>query len=919
LLILKHLNKRISLNSGHKKLIEGATSEGLKFYKDYNNSRLVFSFSTFTQDMKKALFEIIYFLHVNDPKFEEHEYKAVTIEEIDGVLKEKQTATKARLYIKDAPFGVMGIEDLSEIFKQEFYEFVKNELKSDIPIKIDDAPICSISSVGSIGTIGYKKTDSDLDLQIQYELNPFLIDPEQISDYYLKKFSLKLIKYFTRRLIVKNKWSKDDLKDKKQLALAISVGESEFKKRFPVIFGSVIKKSMGVFNKLMGNPKIHKRFLHELINIYKLHRTLINRPSLLLREKLLKEKIGNIQDYVQKKYPNAEVYLFAYSAEDFRKGKHGSTLESKEASGSAYELILNFETLLPGVQFLPTFPAHFLVPTVFNANPKSYERILEYVQFDMIGDYKTLCENLTDLGASPNISFDYLIAHSGAIYWEGFKASSGNLPKALLNILRFEMLFIPEFNISVMELIKDPGQLNKFINTTQEGGVSGDEEENSVDKTDDGAQAEVAEGMSTQLLHEIEGIFPLLKRDPWWLRYKALKIAFNPGNKLIESEDELKTLSRMIDICFALHIKLSDIFTESEKLIDTSNHREPFLKQFLEKAFPGERGVFMRQIFIGEVKSVKSFEKILKTLFINSMERIKKIVEASEGEDKTNRKELKIWKHYFNRNFEPAVDMVRQDILTHLKTPRDRIQIGYSSNKKWFFKAIQKRIQTDAQHYIDGSMLFMPDEVELIEHESMLHGIAYCVLNKYYGFLHKGTLKEVKTQIEFSIANTSIGKKSADEFAYLRPDNIERLIDRINKEFPVIPFSYKSILTEKKRITDVFVFLNLLEFGRISFLFQDNFKVWCVVEIDHPEIEKKYQAYYDQSDSFLDLKTFQETIKKFLTRIEFVVNEETIDNIFFWVNPNSIKTSHSNFKQKEKEAELVSRFTKSVLQAIYVK
>lgn len=915
MLILKHLNKKISLNSGHKKLIKGATSEGLKFYKDYNNSRLAFSFSTFTQDMKKALFEIIYFLHVNDPKFEQHEYKAVTIEEIDGVLKEKKTVTKAELYIKDAPFGVMGIEELTEVFKQEFNEFVKNELKSDIPEKTENAPICSISSVGSIGTIGYKKTDSDLDLQIQYELNPFLIDPDQISDYYVKKYALKLIKYFTRRLIVKNKWSKDDLKDKKQLALATSVGENEFKKRFPVIYGSVIKNTMGVFNALMSNPKIHKRFLHELISMYKLHRTVTNKPALRSQEKRLKEKIENIQEYIQNKYPNAEVFLFAYSAEDFRKGNHGTTLESKEASGSAYELILNYETLLPGVQFLPVVPAHFLVPTIFNANPKSYERILDYVQFNMVDDYKALCENLTDLGASPNLSFDYLIAHSGAIYWEGFKASSGNLPKALLNILRLEMLFIPEYNISVMELIKDSGRLNEYIKTTEEGVDAGDENEPSVD----GSSVEVAEGMSTLLLHEIEVKFPLLTQDPWWLRFKALKIAFDPGNKLIESEDELNTLSRMIDICFALHIKLSDIFTASEKPIDTSNHREPFLKFFLEKAFPGERGVFMRQIFIGEVKSVKSFEKILKTLFVNSMERIKNIVDNSEGEDKTNQKELQIWKHYFNRNFEPAADMVRNDILTHLKTPRDRIQIGYASNKKWFFKAIQKRIQTDAQHYIDGSMLFMPDEVELIEHESILHGIAYCVMNNYYGLLHKGTLREVKTQIEFSIANTSTGKKSADEFAYLKPDNIERLIDRINKEFPVIPFNYKSILTEKKHITDVFVFLNLLEFGRVSFLFQDNFKVWCIVEIDHPEIEKKYQEYYNQSDTFLDLKIFQETIRKFLDRIEFVVNEDTIDNIFFWVNPNSIKTSHSNFKQKEKEAELVTRFTKSILQAIYQK
>ncbi|MCP4753720.1 MAG: hypothetical protein GY866_22780 [Proteobacteria bacterium] len=918
MLVIKHLKKSIPLNDKQEKLIGDAVSDGARFFNEYNENRLKLAISTFTEDMKKALFEIVFFLHVNDPKFEQHEYEATIVEDEDGVLKEKRRKAKATLYIESAPAGVMGIDALSGTFRGEFAEFVKNELNAEIPPVSGNAPICSVSSVGSIGTIGYKKSASDLDLQIQYELDPFIFDSEQISDFHMNKYANRLIEYFTRRFMVRNKLSPKELKDKKRLAEIRSSGKKNFQRRFPLVYSAVVQKSIKLFKQLMVDTRTHKAFMHELMDMNKMYAKLINRPDRQWREKLLKKKIANIQAYVQKKYPNAEVYLFAYSAEDFRNGFHGTTLESKEASGSAYELILNYEILLPGVQFLPVVPAHFLVPPAYNANRKIYQRLLDYVRFGLIDSFNDHRNWLVDLGATPPLSLDYMIAHSGAIYWEAFKASSGNLPKALLNLLRLEMLFDPKYNATAIEMIKHPNKLNELVDQAQDEASPNNPEDNQEGEETEAADGEgMTAGLPPLKLLEFEKEFPLLLQDPWWLRYKALKIAFGPENENIESEDERNTLSRMIDICFALHVKLSDIFADKDKKVDRSNMREPVLNRLLEKAFPGAQGVFMRQIFIGEVKSVKSFEKILKTLFTNSMERIRQIVEKAEGEDRTDQEELQIWRHYYERNFEPEAHTIHRDILEHLKVPRDRLQIGYSNDKKWFFKALQKRIQTDAQQYIDGDMVFMPDEVQLFEHESFLHGIACCVMNRYYGVRHKGTFKEVTTQLEFAMANISIGKQSADEYAFIKPDNIERLLERINTAFPPIPFDYKSILTQKSRVTDVFVFLSLLEFGRLSFLYQDNFKVWYVEEIDHPAIESKYYDYFDKPDIILDLEPLKKTVKSFLSKIEFVVNAGTIDNVFFWVNPNSVKTSHSGLKQKEKEEELASRFAKIILQTVY--
>jgi hypothetical protein len=660
--------------------------------------------------------------------------------------------------------------------------------------------------------------------------------------------------------------------------------------------------------------------MHQLIDMYKMYSSVSSRSENKKKEELLKEKIANIQKYVQRKYPNAKVFLFAYSAEDFRKGCHGTTLESKEASGSAYELILNYEVLLPGVQFLPVFPAHFLAPAKFNSSRKSYERLIDYVRFNMVDAYKDHQHQLIDLGATPPLNLDYMIAHSGAIYWEAFKASSGNLPKALLNLLRLEMLFDPKFNTSVIEMIKKPKKINELVDMS---GIEEKPEESDKDDNHDeiiGLEGEVSKGgLSPQQVLNIEGEYPFLLQDPWWLRYKALKIAFGPDCQKIEDQEERKSLSRMIDICFALHVQLSDVFSENEQKTDELSIRESVLKRFMEKAFPGANGVFMRQIFIGEIRSVKSFEKILKTLFMGSMDRIKKILSETEGEDRTNQQELQIWRHYYERNFEPEPQTIRKDILEHLRVPRDRLQIGFSNEKKWFFKSLQKRIQIDAQHYIDGDMLYMPEEVDLFEHQSFLHGIAYCIMNRYYGVRHEGTFSEVQTQLEFAMGNTRTGKQSADEYAYIKPDNIERLIEKVNNAFPAIPFDYKAILTQKKHVTDVFIFLNLLEFGRVSFLYQDNFKVWVVEEIDHPDVEKKYYDYFENIGVILNLESFKKSIRSFLSKIEFVVNEQTIDNIHFWVNPNSIKTSHSGFKQKEKEEELAGRFAKIILKDVYRK
>ena len=87
------------------------------------------------------------------------------------------------------------------------------------------------------------------------------------------------------------------------------------------------------------------------------------------------KRLALIQKYIEDKFPKAEIYMFGMSLDMYRAGRYMSSLDFKESSGSAYELILNYETLMPGIQFTPGVPAHFCFPTAVN-NDRQSRRIL---------------------------------------------------------------------------------------------------------------------------------------------------------------------------------------------------------------------------------------------------------------------------------------------------------------------------------------------------------------------------------------------------------------------------------------------------------------------------------------------------------------------------------------------------------------
>ncbi len=916
--ILKSLEHQIRFEADRQKATEAAIKKGHSFFTEFNSTRLELAFSSFSEEMKHALFEVMFFLHINDPFFSTHKYNAFRKERVKGVYTDVPYETETSLYVKESPTGVVGIEKLSPVFAKEFKIYVEKELGPFEIKKNPQSAIYSVSSLGSIGTIGHKAYKSDLDLQVQYELEPFLIQEQYCTDKHLHAFLVKLSKYFGKLYIYKNKIKVTEGQKQEILQKAAKVGKNMAKKRWPLLYAHFIEKTINlekllVSDRYVVSKKQAKATANEVVDVYQLYCKLFRKKERARNEKLLRKKINAIQDYVMRKFPKAETYLFAYSNEDYRKGNHGTTLESKESSGSAYELILNYEVLMPGIQYTPVVPTHFLMDETTNTDKASYEQLVRYFQFNLFNIDPSIRENLVDLGATPKMTQQYLTEHSGAVYWESFKASSGNLPKALLNLLRIEMIFDRRFSSTIIEIIKKPELLDRYLSPEYPKLIDNSDQQPAPDEKSQ-------DSLPIQKLAELEQQFPLLKSDPWWIKYKALKIGFSAEFSNITESDELKLLSRIIDICFALHVRLSDVFVLPKGKSEFKTHRENVLYAFLSIAFPegSSHHLFLCNIFNGDLKNMALFEAGMKQLFRNSLARVLSIVNRLEQTmaSKTNRDEYRIWYHYYSRNFDPPLNMVQKNILSQLKNARQRLLIEYKE-EKWSFRSIQQRdSQNQLPEGVSRQLSHLPDDVELIQHDSFLHGLTNCILNGYYGITHKGTLKESRTQIEFVASKINLGSMASNKWAIVRPSDIDNIAQSIDEAFAYQEYDYRDCLKSQNEIVDVYFFLNLLKFGQLSVVYRNNLRQWFVDDFYSPKIEQKASLYYSNYVELLTSTELHRMIASFLKNRRFKLTEQNLQHLSCWLNPNSAQTKHSANQQKQKEQAINGKF-KAIISAVH--
>ncbi len=903
------LGQGVQLAPERVQLLKEGLEKGQEFFDSFNNSRLRLAFSSFDEDMKKALYEVLFLIHVNDPRFAELHYTATELERKGGVVRPKAQDTVANLYVEGAPYGVEGIGRLSELFQESFRQHIRETFNMEVPegSAFGYSPVKSLHSLGSIGTIGHKSRASDLDLQVQYDLEPFYFDASGWSDATFRDAITAEARYWMNRLRVLQKLAPNALQNPELKAELNKRAMQQIAKIYPNLYRYLILKQGDYAHELVGEKGVALRTqtLHEIMVLMKRSVKLTRGEELKQQEALLQQRLKRIQDYIASKYPMAEIYLFACSNDDYRIGHHGSTLVSKEASGSAYELILNYETLMPGIQITPMMPTHFVLPQLINDDPALYDRIIDYIRFGLIDLYDAQRERLVNLGATPDLSLAYMAKHSGAVYWEAFKASSGNLPKAILNLFRIEMLLDERFLKTIIQTIKDPEFMHRYASPKPEN-----------PRVDLDKMINDVTGVPPWALIELEAKFPLLKQDPWWLRYKALKIAYHEESGVKElMPEEHARVSKVVDLAFALHVRISDVFTKPGDTRPFDSHREQVLLEFLKQAFPpaSPRRRFLEYLFIGEVHSVYDFERELRELFKNCLARVNRKIAGLRIPGETNQKEFEIWYHYYQENFEPAPNVIQKTILKHLTVPRGRIQMGHAIGQGWFFKSMQKQSTVGKRFDTFGYLDHLPDEVMLREKSSFLAGLAESIVNGYYGVLHQGTLKETATQIEFDPKMMDLGNRIDNTMAYVRPDNVHRILGKIIEFFPYRPYHYKDCIETKREVTELLLFLNLSKFGRLSFLYRDNLQTWYVDEVDHAELMAAAPNLNQSPRALFTAKPLHVTLAKFFRSKGINLATVSLDA---WVNPNSVATSHSLRQAALKEQEL-SRALLTIIRQVH--
>ncbi len=879
----------LQLKEGPREQMAAQVKEGVEFFNYINEGRINHAFESFDISMRYALFEIIYLLHINDQKLSELTFKVFTTDK----KKASDQETAVNLYVEGAPAGVKGISSLSPAFQEEFKTYIQKTFDDRVS-EGADAPIEGIYSIGSIGTVGHKNIASDLDLEVQYNLEPSEFDSSDWTDETIKKLLLK-----EHGQLIKRYYQKKGVEPASITAKQKKKASFFFKKRieqkYPILYQHLIAKKANLEKEIRvkNDQKMRFHLQLEMIDLVRNDALSSIRETLSQQEELLKQKILKIQDYIQAKFPEAEVYLFPFSRTDLQRGYFGSTLDSKESSGGAYELILNYEILMPGIYFTPVIPSHFLFSQEINNSSRQFENFTSFLQFGLIDFCKDISSPINHQGPTPDLDPIYAASHQSAAYWEAFKASSGNLPKATLNILRYEMLLEKKLGKTTIQLIKQPELLNELIAEADADGIDSDR-------------------FTPVDILGLEEEFPAIQYDPWWLRYKSLKIAYgNPGYMRGVSESDAVGISDIIDCAFALHIRLSDVFTKPGDTRKFKKHREKVLLKFLSRAFPvdSEKRTRLMATFIGDVQTVSKFEADLRSIFLKSVERIQEKVKEVITLDDKKTAESEIWHHYYMQAFKPGPNVVQRSILNHLQIPRGRLQIGVIQKKGWFFRSLQ-RGQSVGKRFEASILNLLPEEITLLDNTSFLMGLVYCVINGNYGIFNKGTLNETRTEIEYDRKHTNLGSKNDNQLAFVRPDQIERIMKQINELFDSQYVSYLDCIQTERSVNEVMIFLNLLKYGRISLLYRDSLNTIYVDQFNIPNFEEYIDSYISDYAKMLQAKSLHILLRKFFQSRKIDINQVKLKT---WVNSNCVETTHAATKYEAKENELADHFLSIIM------
>ncbi len=354
------------------------------------------------------------------------------------------------------------------------------------------------------------------------------------------------------------------------------------------------------------------------------------------------QKVYQAEAYLTQKYPSTEIHFFTNILRKQRAGQHTPFLVSPEGS-MAYSLMLNDFLLNPATVLCGTMPMPFDLPREFKLfasvgmfpgeewtlkqyldasaplpgeepeAPEEGEGGAENAAPADPGEFETFTlQHLPNWGET-SIPREKFLEHALPIFLrESEKVSHRNLPKALLNCWWLEMIVVldteDEPPTSLTRLLWNPDRRH-FVRENIQGEI-------------------------TDALLDMEKKYPQLVLDPWWLKFTEMFSRFESYEQDEDRQDfSLSTLSmiqKQILFCFAQHLRLSDIINYENQgkavwLDENANWRAHAMVDYYNYFFsnPRERQELIR-FMQGRDDAGNRMEKLLKQLFLESMQRVEK-------------------------------------------------------------------------------------------------------------------------------------------------------------------------------------------------------------------------------------------------------------------------------------------------------
>ena len=154
------------------------------------------------------------------------------------------------------------------------------------------------------------------------------------------------------------------------------------------------------------------------------------------------------------------------------------------------------------------------------------------------------------------------------------------------------------------------------------------------------------------------------------------------------------------------------------------------------------------------------------------------------------------------------------------------------------------------------------------------------------------------------------GNNVHNDLAFVKEEQLNRLMQRIAENFPYQPYDYMDILKRERDVTGVFVMLNLWRFGQVSVIYRDNLSGWYCDEFEVPALFEHATELTRDMNRLLRAKPLLDALRELFGKRHIDLARA---QLAAWANPNSLTADHTQtFRERLQDMEDGTTFVESI-------